>query len=63
MKMAQEREREKNFSLPAREETKAGAGAKEQGRVASSKAAKPGAAKAPAAARTAGTRTGSTRSR
>ena len=61
MKMAQEREREKNMP-PAREATKTGTVAKEQGRVVSSKA-KPGAAKASAAARPAGTRTGSTRSR
>ena len=63
MKMAQEREREKNMPpSAAREATKTGTVAKEQGRVASSKA-KPGAAKASAAARPAGTRTGSTRSR
>jgi len=62
MKMAQEREREKNMPSAAREATKTGTVAKEQGRVVSSKA-KPGAAKASAAARPAGTRTGSTRSR
>ena len=55
-KIAREREREK--TLVAREET-ARAGAKDRSRVAPT--AKPSAAKAPVAARPAGTRTGSSR--